>query len=197
MVEEGGPEYLARGFTTLLESVAWGPSGLDISALERMKSVRGPLNWGYVVAGDPPADSASASLQLAEWLAAGGRGCILPSSPSAALAEDLGRTARWFGLQALGREEGESFLPPPEWSGNPEEVLPRWTSEAARTFNIPGRGRVSQGAVADLLLWSTDSGTTPPLDLGSCRPNRVILNGRIIDLSSRQGENHGRFLGGN
>jgi len=189
-------EYLERGFVTLLRTADWARAGADVPTLANRKSESGLVNWGFVVSGTPPASLESASLQLAEWLAAGGRGCILPPGDGATPSTGFGKTTGWFGLRTLTREEGQEFRPPSEWSGDPAEVLKHWTTESARTFGLPGRGRIAQGAVADLVIWSKGSGEDPPTDLSDCRPSRIIINGRVIELSEPARENHGRFLGG-
>ena len=176
----------------MLETAPWNE---DAGMLDDRKAEPRLLNWSFVVSGEPPADPRSASLGLARWLAAGGRGCILPAG--AGPSTELSEAARWFGLRTMTRAEGERFRPPAKWSGDPAAVLPRWTTEAARAFRLSGRGRISQGAAADLLLWSTDSGEDPPADLSECRPSRIIINGRVVELSDIPAETHGRFLGGN
>ena len=73
-------------------------------------------------------------------------------------------------------------------------MLARHTSEAARRFRLARRGVIAPGAAADLVLWSLP-GTEAPRDLKDCRPVRVILDGRALDLEAPELPRAGRFLG--
>ena len=46
-------------------------------------------------------------------------------------------------------------------------------------FNLGNRGQIAQGKVADLIIWDAD-----PLEPSSM-PEKVFINGKDIDLTSR------------
>ena len=172
--------YLRRGILTVLQSVpgnnlpARSPDSANLNPEGRM------VNWGFLVTGAPSGAGPGWELLLAEWFAAGARGWVLgPETDDPARSF---RVPRWFGMDALTREEAERYRAPSSLSGDPAKTLPRWTSEAARRFRIPRRGTIAPGAIADLVIWSTPSAGAPPSDLGRCKPVRVMIGGDVIDL---------------
>jgi hypothetical protein len=53
---------------------------------------------------------------------------------------------------------------------------------------------IAPGFAADVVLW-TSAGDGPPADIARCRPARVVLDGRVIDLSAAELPAAGKFLG--
>jgi hypothetical protein len=188
-----GMEYLRRGITTILATAAW-------SDLQNRKPAQedwiGPreVDWGFLVTGGPARDDERAQLQLATWLAAGCRIWIPDSPDSAAGLQGLGRVASWFGADVTARTEAMKYQIPAGWGGDPARILTRWTSEAARAFRLTGRGTIATGSRADLVIWRISPGKEPT-DIRDCTPDKVILNGRLFDLSQPDPAIQGRFLG--
>ena len=103
------------------------------------------------------------------------------------------RVPAWFGTEILERGTAERLAIPATLKGEPATVLPRWTSEAARQLRISRRGVIGQGTVADLVLWTIPSDSAP-VDIGDCRPARMILNGRVVNLDGTGALPRGKFL---
>ncbi len=184
--------YLRRGVLTVLRSIPGDNLPARSPAAVRLHSTAGMVNSGFVVTGASPGAGPDWELLLAEWFAAGARGWVL--GPGTADPARSIKIPRWFGMDTFTRAEAERYRAPAELSGDPAETLPRWTSEAARRFRIPGRGAIAPGAAADLVIWTVDSdGPTPP-DLARCRPVRVVLGGVVLDLSRPVQERHGRIF---
>jgi hypothetical protein len=175
-------ELLRRGVVTILETAAAG----EVPRVE--KSRERALHWSFVVSGRAPR-TPEGTLRIAAWLAAGARAWIV-ERPEANDAEVAG----WFAVEPIARREASRFELPERLAGDPVEVLARHTSEAARRFRLPRRGVIAPGAAADLVLWSLP-GTEAPRDLKDCRPARVILDGRALDLEAPELPRAGRFLG--
>jgi imidazolonepropionase-like amidohydrolase len=53
---------------------------------------------------------------------------------------------------------------------------------------------ITQGAIADLVIWSAPPDASSP-DLRVCKPRFVMIDGQLIDLSQPERAKHGRFLG--
>ena len=53
------------------------------------------------------------------------------------------------------------------------------TLAPVEVFNLGNRGQIAQGKVADLIIWDAD-----PLQPSSM-PEKVFINGKDIDLTSR------------
>jgi len=175
-----GQEYLRRGILTLIETASWREIQGVEPAPDRWAGAQGP-DWGFVVAGEPPREDEKAELRLASWLAAGARGWIPDSSESAARLPRMRQVAAWFRTDITPRTDAMKYQIPIDWSGDPARILTRWTSEAARTFRLSGRGVITSGSRADLVIWRT--------------PEKIIFNGRLIDLAQPEPGIQGRFLG--
>jgi hypothetical protein len=152
------------------------------------------VNWGYLVSGDLAGSSAKDQVVLAEWLNAGGRGLIVEQGGEVSGTEGMAAVPRWFGLGTLGYEDARRYQAPASWEGNVAEILPRFTSEAAAKFGLGRRGVITQGAIADLVLWSAPADVSSP-NLRDCKPRFVMIDGHLIDLSQPERAKHGRFLG--
>jgi len=189
---DGG--YLEKGILTVLETARWSdlanrhPVSRDWTAGSRQ------VNWSYLVFGNPARSSEKDQAVLAEWLSAGGRGFIVDQGGEISGNEGIGAVPRWFGLGTLGFEDARQYQAPTSWEGSVAEVLPRFTSEAATKFNLGRRGVITQGAAADLVIWSAPPGATSP-DLRDCKPLFVMIDGQLIDLSRPERAKYGRFLG--
>jgi len=188
-----GIEYLRRGISTILETAAWNDVQNRKPAQEEWSGAR-ELDWGFLITGGPAREDDRNQLQLAAWLAAGGRSWIPDSPEIAAGLPGMGRVASWFGVDITPRPEAMKYQVPDVLSGDPVKVLPRWTSEAARQLRLTGRGMIAAGSRADLVIWHTPS-QDMPVDLRDCRPDKFILNGRVVDLSQPISGIQGRFLG--
>ena len=189
----GGLEYLRRGILTLMETASWSDIQKREPQPEQWAGAQGP-DWGFVVAGNPARDDGQAQLRLATWLAAGGRAWIPDSPEISTQPPGLRQVASWFRADATLRSEAMKYQIPADWSGDPARILTRWTSEAARAFRLSGRGLIASGARADLVIWRGGS-DKPPANIRDCKPERIILNGRVIDLSRIEPDIRGRFLG--
>jgi hypothetical protein len=186
-------EYLERGITTILETSEWKAIANQEPQPEKWNEQKRGTNWGFIISGDPPSDPEQAKLQLAKWLAAGGRGVVVPFS-NVAEAEEV---ANWFDLDAIPPEDGGKFQLLDRWVGDPVGTLPRWTSEAASQFKLSQRGTITRGATADLVIWANSADERVPTEMGHLKPRQVIVNGQVIDLSDEDHGSHGRFVGSN
>jgi hypothetical protein len=188
-----GIEYLRRGFATILETASW-------SDLQNRKPVQEEwpgmqeLDWGFLVSGGPQREDEKTQLQFAAWLAAGARSWIPESAEMTAALPGMGRVASWFGADVTARSQIMKFQIPIALTGDPVTVLTRWTSEAARQFRLTGRGIIATGSRADLVIWKLPSDKAPA-DLRECTPDKIILNGKLVDLSQPIPGLQGRFLG--
>jgi hypothetical protein len=188
-----GIEYLRRGITTILATASWTDLQNRKPALEDWAGVR-ELDWGFLIAGEPAGEDEKAQLQFAAWLAAGGRAWV-PTAPDRLTAlPGLARVASWFGTEVASRTDAMKYQIPAGWAGDPASVLSRWTSEAARAFRLSGRGTVAQSSRADLVIWRIPADKAPT-DIRDCTPEKVILNGKLVDLSQPEIAVQGRFLG--
>jgi hypothetical protein len=189
-------EYLRAGILTLLGDADWKQIIRSSPDTEAWGKKPRSLNWGFVLAGDPDREDLTSVMKLAEWLAAGGRAWARTSVRPLENYPQLSKIADWFGVEILSTDEARKFTIPsaPDFRGKPERLLPRWTSEAARRFRLPGRGVITSGAVADLVIWRA---STPgePVELSNYRPSHAVLNGRMLDLGSSDAPAFGRFLG--
>jgi imidazolonepropionase-like amidohydrolase len=71
----------------------------------------------------------------------------------------------------------------------PDVALAGLTARPAEIFGLGGeRGHVARGQVADLVLWSGD-----PLEVTTV-PEQVWINGRAVEMRSRQTELRDRYL---
>jgi hypothetical protein len=182
--------YLNRGILTVLETVSRSDMGRGRPETDQWAARSRPVNWGFVVSGEP-GTGMERELSLAEWLAAGGRGWIRASSEIEAGAASRNIPA-WFGVESLSAESAARFCFPPALEGDPSKVIARWTSEAAQQFSLSSRGTIAVGAVADIVLWKTPSGDLPA-DIRDCAPVLAVVNGHKVDFSAPGF--HGRFLG--
>jgi len=189
---DGG--YLERGIVTVLETAHWSDLASRHQAPRDWTTGSRQENWGYLVSGNPAGTSAIDQVVLAEWLSAGGRGFIVEQGGEVSGTEGMAAVPRWFGLGTLGYQDARRYQAPASWEGNVAEVLPRFTSEAAAKFGLGRRGVITQGAIADLVIWSAPSEATSP-DLRDCKPLYVMIDGQLIDLSQPGRAKHGRFLG--
>ncbi len=169
--------YLRSGFTTVLQTVHLSRSATPVPSPSDLASGSRAVNWGFLVMGPRPR-SAREEMRVTQWLSAGGRAWI--SEPCADRHPDPPRIAACYGTQSLAYDAASRHQIPQAMQGDPAAALPCWTSEAARLFSIPRRGVIAPGAVADLVLWKGE-GTGCPTDIGSLRPSRVVLNGRLVD----------------
>jgi hypothetical protein len=191
--QSNGFEYLRRGIATIFATAPW-------SELQNHRPVQedwsGPreLDWGFLVVGGPAREDEKAQLQLATWLAAGGRAWVTDMPGGASVPPGLGRVATWFATETPPRSDMVKYQVPAGWSGDPARILTRWTSEAARAFRLTGRGTIATGSRADLVIWKTPS-DKPPAEIRDCVPSKIILNGRVVDLSEPAPDLQGRFLG--
>ena len=181
--------YLRSGFTTVLQTAHLNRAGAPMQSPANLTTRSRAVNWGFLLVGPRP-QSAREQVQMAQWLAAGGRAWI--SEPRATPLPCFLDTAEWFGVQSLTYDAASRYEIPQAMKGNPGVVLPCWTSEAAGAFRLPRRGMIALGAAADLVLWRGD-GPGYPSEIGSLHPSAVILNGRLLDLD--RPEPLGRFLG--
>ncbi len=188
-----GIEYLRRGITAVFTTADWNDLQNHKPSQEDWAGMR-ELDWGFLISGEPAREDEKAQLQLASWLAAGGRAWIPASADRAGGLPALARVASWFGAEVTARAEAMRFQIPAGWAGDPASILTRWTSEAARAFRLTGRGIIAPSSRADLVIWRTPQDKTP-LDIRDCTPDKVILNGRLIDLSQPDAGTQGRFLG--
>jgi len=85
-------------------------------------------------------------------------------------------------LVALAKLPGASGL-------TPMQALATITRAPADIFGLPNYGRITPGAVADIVVWSGD-----PLELSS-RPVSVMIDGKPQPMTSRQTELRDRYLG--
>ena len=85
-------------------------------------------------------------------------------------------------LVALGRVPGATGL-------SHGQALALITAAPARIFGMEGVGRIEDGAVADIVLWSGD-----PLELSST-PTAVFIGGVAQPLTNRQDRLRDRYLG--
>lgn len=69
-----------------------------------------------------------------------------------------------------------------------DAALAGLTSQPAEIFGLSARGRIAAGQIADLVLWSGD-----PLEVTSVAEH-VWINGRAIEMRSRQTELRDRYL---
>jgi hypothetical protein len=186
--------YLERGVLTVLETARWPDLANKRPAPRDWSRTPRQVNWGYLVAGGSAGSTEKDQVQLAEWLSAGARGWIAESVGGGPRVEGLAAVPRWFGLGALASEEARKYQAPAHWEGDAVRILPRYTSEAAETFGLAGRGVIVQGAVADLVIWDLPEGGAPQ-DLRDCRPHYVMIDGQLIDLTQPGSASYGRFLG--
>jgi len=189
-----GIRYLRRGILTLIRTAPWADLQSREPAPEGWPPFPGP-DWAYVLSGEPQREDEKSQIRLAEWLAAGARAWVQAAPENASRLTGMARVAGWFATPVLPRAEAFRFQVPGEWTGNPAQVLTRWTSEAARAFRLGNRGTITSGSPADLVFWSIPVGQAP-VDLRDCRPEKILLNGRLIDLSKPEIPGPGRFLGG-
>jgi len=178
--------YLERGVLTLLETAHY-PRVPGEPGQRRL------LNWSYLTAADSSATTDSELLRLARWLGTGGRGVVVDVPGSDNTPRELRELAGWFRAAALTRGAAAEYRLPESWQGEIAGQLPHWTSEAAAQFNLPRRGIIAQGALADLVVWDVSGGGRPE-SLARCRPRAVMINGSILDLSLPTLESQGRFL---
>ena len=188
-----GIEYLRRGILALIRTASWTDFASREPVREEWPAFTG-LDWGFVLAGEPQHEDERSQIRLAAWLAAGARGWIPDAPENVSRLTGMQRVAGWFGAPVFPREEALRYHPPGEWTGDPAKVLPRWTSEAARAFRLGNRGTIATGSPADLVIWSIPSGKAP-VDLRDCKPEKILLNGRWIDMSQPGEWKPGRFLG--
>jgi hypothetical protein len=186
-------EYLRRGFITILETASWEDLQRRDPTQEDWTRPRGH-DWSFIVAGEPSREDEKTQMRLANWLAAGGRAWILDSPDQAAGLGGMRRVASWFRTAVTPRAEAMRYQIPVDWSGDPARILTRWTSEAAREFRFTGRGIIAPGSRADLVIWRTLPDKAPA-DIRDCKPEMILLNGRLIDLSKPDADIQGRFLG--
>ncbi|HYK88793.1 MAG TPA: M14 family zinc carboxypeptidase [Acidobacteriota bacterium] len=181
----GDEGYLRMGITTVVETVSQEELLGNRPTPEKwLRSRR--VNWGFLLAGEPRQPSAEMPLRLAEWFAAGGRGWVL--GENAGVSDEARKIPGWFGFDLVLPTTAARFQVPVSLAGEPQAVLPRWTSEAARQFHIPRRGIIAPGAIADLVIWTCTSGVSLT-DLRNFKPSQVIVNGET------DSNPHGRFLG--
>jgi hypothetical protein len=185
-------EYLERGVVTLLQTGSWTGLQQRKPEVERWQREARQVNWGYVVVGGAPFQSADQRLLLAEWLAAGARGWVDDAGGSPPSPE-TGKIPRWFGVQILSKETADRYRIQAVLQGDPASVIPRWTSEAARQFGFANRGTIAVGAPADLVIWTAPSKDIAPADLSQCKPSRVVIGGRLVDPADPAPI--GKFLG--
>ncbi len=178
--------YVRQGILTVLDTVSWDEIARNKPLADQWKKDSRAVNWSFVLAGDPPA-GAENGMRMAEWLAAGARAWLRSSEQSA-----QSQIPTWFGVEALTLDTMARYRPPSPLAGNPTQVLPRWTSDAARQFRLQRRGTIAVGSLADLVLWMPDSGVVPN-ELARCRPVRAIINGHPVDPG--ESASFGRFLG--
>jgi len=90
--------------------------------------------------------------------------------------------ARYFplGLRYLAGDAVRSGL-------DYEAALAAVTSTPAKVFGLPGRGQIEAGAVANLVVWSSD-----PFELSS-RPLEILVRGRTVSLNNRRTELRERY----
>jgi hypothetical protein len=184
--------YLERGILTVLETARMSDLAARRPAPREWSARPRAVNWAYLVTGGSAGNGAQEGLRLAEWLAAGGRAFVF--GPGSAVGDPLHPIPDWFGLSAIPEKDAGRWELPPDLTGPVSEALPRYTSEAAERFGIGRRGVITQGAAADLILWSVAADNAAP-DLRDCRPRIAILDGHVIDLSQAQDGSYGRFLG--
>jgi hypothetical protein len=187
------PDWLRKGVTTLLETVELEVVSGGKGVPEQLQGQQRPINWGFVVAGRPASVNRDSDLRLAEWLAAGGRAWIVDGGESSG-DSTADRIPGWFRTEKMAAVDAGRYRLPAVFEGDPAQSLVQWTGEAARRFRLARRGIVETGAVADLVLWTSSESQTPK-DLRQWKPSRVILNGRLVDLSSGPLPPIGRFLG--
>lgn len=191
--DRSGIGYLRRGILTLFITASWK----DIQGREPAQGEwAGPreLDWGFLVAGEPAREDERTQLRLANWFAAGGRGWIADTPERAAALPGMERVASWFGTDVTARADAMRYQIPAGWSGDPAGILTRWTSEAARAFKLAGRGAIAPGSRADLVIWKVPSDQAPA-EIRDCTPDKLILNGKLVDPSNPDPALQGRFLG--
>ncbi len=177
-------DCLQKGISTLVETASCDDLlGGSAAPREWLRPRR--VNWAFVLAGEPSQTRADMPLRLAEWLAAGSRGWV---AGEARIPAEERKIPGWFGVELISPAAAARFQVPHSLDGALQDVLPRWTSEAARQFHISKRGIIAQGSIADLVIWISAAGGAPAR-LGNFKPSRVIINGQT-DSSP-----HGRFLG--
>jgi hypothetical protein len=177
--------YLRKGFSTLIETVAYDELLTNRPAPEKWSAAR-RLNWGFLVSGEPAQKNPEKPLLIADWFAAGGRAWVL--ADSARVSAEAQRIPSWFGVDLIPPSAAARFQIPHSLEGEPGTVLPRWTSEAAQQLHITRRGVIAPGAIADLVIWTSSSGQAPS-ELRDFKPSRVIINGQLDSNLP------GRFLG--
>jgi dihydroorotase-like cyclic amidohydrolase len=183
-------EYLEGGIVTVLETGDWQRAAERKPEPERWRKEARLVHWGYLLVGGPSGKNEGENMSLADWLAAGARAWITDGD---GVPPETGRIPGWFGVQSINKDTADKYRIPALLEGNPASVIPRWTSEAARQFGLARRGTIAVGASADLVIWSTPANEAAPSELRDCKPSRVILNGRPVDLSNPVPI--GRFIG--
>jgi imidazolonepropionase-like amidohydrolase len=115
---------------------------------------------------------------------AGARALVASTDWAAARTDGLGILREWMDRGEMAFGSGASVAGPfavrlaaarlVEEGADPARLLRALTSGAASILGDPARGRIAEGAVADLVLWSGD-----PTDLRS-RPLRAWVAGEEV-----------------
>ncbi len=184
-------QLLRAGVTTVIETARWDRISRELPAPEAWEALQRPINWSYLIA-DAPRRAEKAGIELARWMAAGSRAWVGPTNTAAVSNSRLSEIAGWFGIELLSFEDASRYEVPAAPKGDPVSALLRWTSDAAKRFRIPRRGRIELGSVADLVIWRSASARAPA-DMRDYRPEEVILNGHVLNL--QRPEPYGRFFG--